>query len=194
MASNGNVDHGNDQDNYNRGGLIVFIISMVVSFGVLIYVSFFSGGVDLKEVPESVIAADATQSQAASAPVEQKKIDVSKIKDPWIPSEDLVAYGQQIFKTNCVMCHGAEGKGDGVAGASLNPKPRNFVEGKWKLGGTRLGLFQVLQEGLKGSSMQSYKHLPSVDRWALVHYIRSITQNKVADNDAEVAKKAPSLK
>ncbi|MCE2944074.1 MAG: hypothetical protein LW828_05040, partial [Xanthomonadaceae bacterium] len=27
------------------------------------------------------------------------------------------------------MCHGNEGKGDGAAGAGLNPKPRNLVEG-----------------------------------------------------------------
>jgi mono/diheme cytochrome c family protein len=92
------------------------------------------------------------------------------------------------------MCHGNEGKGDGPAGASLNPKPRNFVEGKWTHGGTRLGLMEVLEDGIKGSSMQSYKHMPINDRWALVHFIRSITTNKVADNDADVAAKAPNLK
>jgi mono/diheme cytochrome c family protein len=186
MATNG----AQDQSDYNKGGLITFVFSMAASFAVLAYVSFFSGGVDLKEVPETTAAP--VQAQAAAA--ETKKIDVSNIKEPWIPNDDLVAHGQQLFKTNCAMCHGAEGKGDGPAGASLNPKPRNLVEGKWKFGGTRLGLYGVLLNGSKGTSMQSYAHMPSVDRWSLVHYIRSITQNKVADDDAEVAKKAPTLK
>ena len=31
------------------------------------------------------------------------------------------------------------------------------------------------------------------DRWALVVYIRSITQNKVADDDAKMKKVAPTL-
>jgi mono/diheme cytochrome c family protein len=181
-----------EQNDYNKGGLIAFCVSMAASILVLIYVAFLSGGVDLKEVPEAQ-AASAGQLQAA-APVETKKVDVSGVKDPWNSSEDLIAHGKELYKTNCSMCHGADGKGDGPAGASLNPKPRNFVEGKWKFGGDRLGLFKVLQTGSPGTSMQSYKHMPVVDRWALVHYLRSITQNKVADNDADVAAKAPALK
>jgi cytochrome c553 len=36
------------------------------------------------------------------------------------------AKGAEVFKTFCVACHGPEGKGDGPAGAALNPKPANF--------------------------------------------------------------------
>ncbi len=32
----------------------------------------------------------------------------------------------------CVACHGEGGKGDGVAGAALTPKPRDFTEGAWQ--------------------------------------------------------------
>jgi mono/diheme cytochrome c family protein len=180
-----------EQNDYNRGGLIAFALSMAASILVLIYVSFFSGGVDLKEVPQS--GAEGVSAAQAQASAEIKKVDVSGVKDPWNPSDALITHGKELYQTNCAMCHGSDGKGDGPAGASLNPKPRNFVEGKWKKGGTRLGLFAVLQEGLPGGSMQSYKHLPVADRWSLVHYIRSITQNKVPDRDADVAQKAPAL-
>jgi len=27
----------------------------------------------------------------------------------------------------CTICHGDKGKGDGVAGAALNPRPGNFT-------------------------------------------------------------------
>jgi mono/diheme cytochrome c family protein len=178
-----------NQNDFNVSGMVTFAISMAASFAIMIYVSFFSGGVDLHEVKDEAPAAQgAAAATDANAPV-----DISDVKDPWVPSEKMIAHGRQLFVQNCVMCHGNEGKGDGPAGASLNPKPRNFVEGKWKKGGTRLGLMGVLQTGLPPSSMASYKHLPVKDRWSLVHYIRSITLNKVKDDDADVAKKAPSV-
>jgi mono/diheme cytochrome c family protein len=40
--------------------------------------------------------------------------------------------GAQAYKTYCVTCHGATGKGDGAAAAALNPKPANFAIGAFK--------------------------------------------------------------
>jgi mono/diheme cytochrome c family protein len=181
-----------DQNGYNKSGMIVFVLSMLASFGIMIYVAFLSGGIDLKEVRERA-GGPQQQAAAGAAAGGAGAVDVSAVKDPWMPSDQMVARGKQLFAQNCAMCHGNEGKGDGPAGMSLNPRPRNFVEGKWKKGGTRLGLMGVLQNGLPPSSMQSYKHLPINDRWALIHFIRSITQNLVKDSDADVAAKAPSL-
>jgi len=42
------------------------------------------------------------------------------------------ADGAQAYKLNCSTCHGPEGKGDGIAAASLNPKPANFATGAFK--------------------------------------------------------------
>lgn len=178
-----------DQSGYNKGGMIAFVFSMAITSVFFIYVAFFSGGVDLKEVSPEQGAAQ-TVAGAAEAP---KAVDISNVQEPWMPSEDMIAAGHQLYKTNCAMCHGNEGKGDGPAGASLNPHPRNLVEGKWKFGGGRLGLMKVLHDGIPGTSMQAYAHMPVNQRWAIVHYINSITENKVADNDAEVAAKAPSF-
>jgi mono/diheme cytochrome c family protein len=178
-----------DQNDYNKVGLFTFVLSMAVSLGVMIYVATLSSSIDLKEVKE--ISAE----PGAQAPVaEAGPIDISDVKDPWMSSPLMISRGKQLFVQNCQMCHGPEGKGDGPAGMALNPRPRNFVEGKWKKGGTRLGLMGVLLTGLPPSSMQSYKQLPVSDRWALVHFVRSITQNLVKDDDADVAAKAPSLK
>jgi hypothetical protein len=41
------------QNSYNKMGMFTFISSMVVSIAVLIYVSFLSGGIDLKEVTDA---------------------------------------------------------------------------------------------------------------------------------------------
>jgi len=39
----------------------------------------------------------------------------------------VVAAGKKIFTQFCVACHGAKGKGDGIAGSSLTPRPANFM-------------------------------------------------------------------
>lgn len=178
------------QDGVNSGGMTVFVLSMVVSLGCFIYVSFFSGGVDLKEVKPTQPGAAQTQAAAAPAPV-----DVSGVSEPWLPNEKMVQHGAMVFKNTCAMCHGEKGEGNGIAGANLNPKPRNFVEGKWTKGGSSLQLFATIHDGIPGTSMQGYKDaLPTKDRWALVQFIRSITSNKVADVEADLKAKAPALK
>jgi mono/diheme cytochrome c family protein len=42
------------------------------------------------------------------------------------------AAGAKVFQTFCQTCHGPAGKGDGLAAASLNPKPANFAAGAFK--------------------------------------------------------------
>ena len=181
------------QDDYNKSGMIAFVFSMAFTLVFFIIISFFHPGVNLHEVKEEVkaVAAAAPAAKVDEAP---KAFDPATVKEAWISSPELIAHGQEVFKTACAVCHGDKGDGNGPAGAALNPKPRNFIEGKWKKGGTSLGLFDVVTNGLSGTSMAPFGHLPVVDRWSLVHFIRSITKNKVADDDAKLKAAAASLK
>ncbi|MBE7449806.1 MAG: cytochrome c [Kofleriaceae bacterium] len=45
---------------------------------------------------------------------------------------DPVAKAKEIFATRCTPCHGATGKGDGAASASLQPPPRDFSDPAWQ--------------------------------------------------------------
>jgi len=173
-------------DSYNRGGFIAFLFSMVFSLSFFVYITLIHKGIDLKEVaPEAAPGADVTVAKA---------VDVSKIEKPWVESADMVAHGTKVYANNCAICHGPSGAGDGAAGAALNPPPRNFIEGKWKKGGDSIGLYQVVKDGITGTSMASFGHLPVVDRWALVQYIHSITKNRVKDDPAKLEAFAKTAK
>lgn len=97
----------------------------------------------------------------------------SKFNKPWVSTPELIAHGKEQFQTQCVTCHGAEGKGNGIAAAGLNPKPRNFTAGDgWKNGRKPSQIFGTLTKGLGG--MPSFGSAPSDDRWGLVHYVRTL--------------------
>lgn len=100
-------------------------------------------------------------------------IDVNKFANS---TPELIAKGKEVYKTQCLSCHGEEGKGDGIAGVTLNPKPRNFhsTEG-WTNGAEFTSIYKTLQEGITARGMASYSNLPPEERFALIHYIRTFT-------------------
>lgn len=197
-----------DQHGFNKGGMIAFVFSMVFTIGFFIYVSFIHTGVDLKEVAleEPAAAAAAADSPAvagdaaapaataSSAPKAPQKIsDLSTVTEPWVETPALIEHGHAVYNTACVACHGEDYKGSGPAAASLQPPPRDLVEGKWKYGGDPISLYQTITSGVKGTSMAGFAHLAPQERWALVHFLRSITENKVPIDEAELKAKAASL-
>jgi high-affinity iron transporter len=84
---------------------------------------------------------------------------------------ELVAKGKSSYDVNCAACHGASGRGDGVAASSLNPKPRNLATGKLDHGVSPDQIFATLQKGVPGTGMVPFAHLPEEERWAITYYV-----------------------
>lgn len=100
-------------------------------------------------------------------------IDINKF---YVSTPELISKGKEVYKTQCQSCHGEEGKGDGIAGVTMNPKPRNFhsIDG-WTNTPEIKGMYKTLQEGITSRGMASYSNLPPEDRFALIHYIRTFS-------------------
>ncbi len=82
-----------------------------------------------------------------------------------------LAHGQALFQTNCVMCHGSQGLGDGPAATGLEPAPTNFHEPARRDQRSLLSLYSTLTLGVPGTAMASYAKLSDEDRWALAFYV-----------------------
>lgn len=94
---------------------------------------------------------------------------------------EMAVKGKEIYGVQCAACHGADGKGDGPAAAALNPKPRDFTSGYWKLGGTPSQVFHTITHGSPGTSMAGFASVSVPDRWALVAFVRSLFSKNPED-------------
>ncbi len=100
-----------------------------------------------------------------------------------------LAQGKQLFAVNCVMCHGAQGKGDGAAAVALTPKPRDFSRAAgWTVGYTLADVYQTLTEGVKGTAMPAFDALTPTDRFAVALYVQSLGAFDHHDNAAAEVK------
>lgn len=100
-------------------------------------------------------------------------------------TDDLIAQGKVIYEQQCTICHGSGGLGDGPGAAALNPKPRNFVEGKWQRGGSPTRMFESISNGF--AKMPGFKDaLTTEQRYAVVHYVRTFNDNNPDDTEADL--------
>jgi mono/diheme cytochrome c family protein len=103
------------------------------------------------------------------------------------PAPELLNKGKELFRTNCASCHGDDGQGDGPTAGTLNPKPRNFHSlGAWKNGSKVSQIFKTLQEGIPGGAMAAFNYMPPLERFALIHYVRSFSAGQPTDVEAEL--------
>ena len=102
---------------------------------------------------------------------------------PYLPtSEALLARGLDVYREKCEMCHGERGEGDGAGAYFLDTKPRNFAARTFKFRTTVDGmpadqdLFRSVTVGFEAYGMPPFRALSIRDRWAVVHYVKSLAE------------------
>lgn len=90
-----------------------------------------------------------------------------------------LARGASVYQSQCAVCHGASGQGDGPAGLHLDPRPVNFTDQGRADQRSALSLYEVISQGVDGTPMVSFaKQLSSPDRWALAYYVGSLAYTR----------------
>ncbi|HEY0165058.1 MAG TPA: cytochrome c/FTR1 family iron permease, partial [Sphingomicrobium sp.] len=87
---------------------------------------------------------------------------------PLAPSKapDL-ARGATLYAQNCASCHGAKGDANVPVARTLDPPPIAFTARERAAERSLFALYQVIDQGLEGTAMASFGHLPDEDKWAL---------------------------
>jgi len=88
--------------------------------------------------------------------------------------------GEMLFAKYCTICHGDNGDGAGKFAYLMNPRPRNLQQGNFKLATTQNqipsddDLLRTISNGMPGSAMPPWGHLPLTDLKALTAFVRQI--------------------
>lgn len=91
------------------------------------------------------------------------------------PNSELISKGKQLYLSHCASCHGANGEGDGPRAWRLKPKPRDYRDKEAFKNGTSVAtLVETLNSGVAGSAMPSFRVMPIEDRYAIVHFVRTL--------------------
>jgi mono/diheme cytochrome c family protein len=94
----------------------------------------------------------------------------------WYPSFEDSA---ELYRLECLHCHGTDGAGDGSTARFLHPAPRNYQFGifKWtalkdKARPRRADLYNIISEGAYTSAMPSFKRFSTAQIEGLVDMVR----------------------
>jgi mono/diheme cytochrome c family protein len=89
-----------------------------------------------------------------------------------------VAIGKQYYVRSCVVCHGANGKGDTEMREFLSTHPSDLTDGDWKYGNQDGNIFQIIKDGTE-YDMKPFKDLLDDEKtWHIVNYLRSFEKKK----------------
>jgi DMSO reductase family type II enzyme heme b subunit len=94
------------------------------------------------------------------------------------------AAGKAVYERKCLLCHGEKGDGKGPGAERLDPKPRDFTTGIFKIRSTAnkvpsdQDIFRVITQGMPGTSMPAWSVLPDRDRWNLVAYLKTLAPER----------------
>lgn len=87
--------------------------------------------------------------------------------------------GRELYKANCVACHGESGKGDGPGAGVLKPPPRDHTDRAYMstLSDKEIGDIIRMGGAIKGKPlMPSHPQINGADLAAVVAYVRSLSQ------------------
>ncbi len=129
------------------------------------------------------------------------------VADPVMAKPGDAAQGRGVYEKRCTWCHGAEGDGMGAAQGLLNPPPRDFTSGSYKIKTSGFedlapnddDIFRMIRDGMPGTAMPGWGDvLKEQDMWNLVAYVKTFAGYEEPpaaqiDSGVQVASSAESI-
>lgn len=149
------------KDYYNRAGMWMFAVSMVISLGFFAYILMINPGpLDTGVFDVKVVF---TKAEADERTTSWKQL-----------TPENIAYGESLYNLNCVQCHSSSGS---------DLVKANFQQGNVKYGMKPLQVYAVVRKGFNGE--HRFDYLPEKEKWAMISYLRSLQPNAPDDDQAD---------
>jgi high-affinity iron transporter len=132
----------------------------------------------------------------ARAPGAEVSALASRLRTALIATYDVIVSPAQppdlgtaaaLYASQCAGCHGANGHGDGPAGAGMDPPPSDFHDQARMASRSVHGLYSTISLGVPGTGMSAFRSLSENERWALAFHVASFA------TDAATAERGATL-
>lgn len=94
-----------------------------------------------------------------------------------LSSDEARKRGREIFEDKCALCHGNRADGRGLRGKSLARRPTDFTSPQWRASTTASRVFEVVSEGVRGTSMPGWPTLSEDQKWDVTAYVLSVAED-----------------
>ena len=157
-------------------GWTVFALVISLSLCALFaFIGFKASETNYAQVLSAQLRADQNQEQP---------LKLERLKKP---SDEDLADAQKLYNSNCMVCHGQEGRGDGAAAENQSTPPGDFHnKAAWKKGYLMTQIFASLASDFHQTALPSIKQLSDADKVKLAHYLRSFLDNPELDSDEQL--------
>jgi len=108
-----------------------------------------------------------------SATGETKSADAAKLVNPTKATAESIALGKKAYGTDCAMCHGKTGAGDGDLAADMKLKLKDYREPEALKSLTDGEIFTIIDKG-KGQMSGEEGRMKPGQIWDVVNYVRSL--------------------
>lgn len=139
---------------------------------------FLEGGTSMQPLPDGVVPRE--RGDVDPAFFTGQGPDGSQLSElPIDLTVDLLLRGQERYGIYCAVCHGYDGRGDGVAVQRGFPQPTSFHE--QRLLDASVGyVFGAATNGF--GRMYGYaSRIPAEDRWAISAYVKALQLSQNAE-------------
>lgn len=103
--------------------------------------------------------------------------EAAAVPNPIADDADSISSGAALYATNCAICHGEIGEGDGPAASGLVMAPSDLHEGHVQ-GLSDGALFYIISHGKPETPMPAWENiLEENDRWHVVNFLRTFQED-----------------
>lgn len=115
--------------------------------------------------------------------LDMKEAAVS-IENPVAATDESIARGKYFYEINCLVCHGNDGRGDGLVGAKFVEKAPVDLHDPYTQDQADGQLFFTLTRGR--ALMPFYRDaLSASERWDVINYVRAAFDQPIVANNGD---------
>jgi mono/diheme cytochrome c family protein len=137
---------------------------LIVAAALFIFWARLSAAQQAQPAPAQAPAAHSTKPTPADA----------ARPNPMKFTENSVKRGKHVYETQCSMCHGDAGVGDGDVAKDMNAKPPDFTNAATLKSLTDGELFAIIGSG-SGVMPGQGERMKDYHKWDVINYLRSLS-------------------